>query len=1186
MTLADSDIYTVEADTYDGTTVSPLRFSSAGPAGLTTGASDTPSAVFYPSYFKDFAIGARSAFGDRRTSGSADVADGDVILSNSNAQSAPLDVYKGRSFDGRQLTVRRGQLAGAYPSSYRTIMRATQHQPLWGYEDLTLRVRDARKLTTVPLQTTLYAGTNVAGVGLEGTADDLKGKPKPVAMGTSFNVSPPRVNAQKNIYQFADNSATVTDVRDGGYSLGVSFPLTSRTVPSVSDTWQDVANDGAGTYVAVGYRAGVGSRTMRSTDGGVTWTGQTVTAGGTDQFFRVMYVSGLGMWVAGGYTGATSLFYQSTNGGVSWTAVATNPFTGIINMLVYSPSLALLIGGCTGGQYATSTNGTAWTLHTITANSWNLSDGAWGKDKFVIVGLDNTGTTGLIAYSTDGLTYTQTTSVLDHITGSGNTSPPVTSVAYSDILDAFAACALASPNVESSPDGIAWTQRTSMGNTAYNNTSIATDDGLFVVGGFAGVMLTSSDVKLWTLRGAVGQSGIQGVTIAGSNVVAVGSGVAYSSAAIATYATLADLQDDTLQPAQGTYKIYSSSTGSYIRTGSPVVGVLTCDVVQGTTAADRTGAQIMVQAFKRAGLGTANTALWSEDFSNAAYTKTALTVGANATTAPDGFATADKLQETNATSSHFAYQAVVCASAQYTYSVYVKAAERTKCVVDLWDGVTGEASIGIDLSNGSTFATGIAVGSWTGISWYVEDARNGWYRVSLTATRGAGTECRLVIYTWTTAISYTGTTGSGVYAWGEQLNAGAIAKAYTPTTTVAVIGGDWRAVQIVALDAANSAEMGCWYGPDDTEAKCADPIDLAAQSLGAWWAGDANGVICTKRLIDPNQNLVTSPDTITAGAGWTYTGTLAGAAAFSTLVLGRDSIPLTRLTNASGGSAYRAITLTGNGVKRYAVVLQWDGVAGTTIHGLFDVTAGVFIALATVTWSAAGVATSPATPTNGTLIRLAALGGNAYRLVLESTTATATNTHRAYAHSTGTATSIRVGRVDVQDSVPVAVFGDGALQGFPVPLESNDQNEGISPYETRVQYARNYTVQTSGLDGAVSGAERAQFALEWRQAKSTSASVLTAHPLSQPQIVETIYSTEGDAQAEATRLQTLKGSDREWFPVPTLLTDASLNVELGDVVEVVNWRHGLAGGVLMTVLGIAPDFKGNPLAVNVLECWR
>jgi hypothetical protein len=183
--------------------------------------------------------------------------------------------------------------------------------------------------------------------------------------------------------------------------------------------------------------------------------------------------------------------------------------------------------------------------------------------------------------------------------------------------------------------------------------------------------------------------------------------------------------------------------------------------------------------------GSQNLLLWSEDLTNAAWTKAAVTVGSNVFTAPNGTLTVDKIQEDNTNANHAVTQSTTNAVGPYTFSDFLFPADRTKAVLSMSDGTGGFASIGIDLTNGTTFSSTLAVGSWTGITSTVTAWPDGFYRGRVSGIRGAGTVTVAQVFVWSTAIAYTGTTGMGVDSWGAQLEPGLIASSYAKTTTAA-----------------------------------------------------------------------------------------------------------------------------------------------------------------------------------------------------------------------------------------------------------------------------------------------------------------------------------------------------------------------------------------------------------------
>lgn len=166
-------------------------------------------------------------------------------------------------------------------------------------------------------------------------------------------------------------------------------------------------------------------------------------------------------------------------------------------------------------------------------------------------------------------------------------------------------------------------------------------------------------------------------------------------------------------------------------------------------------------------------------------------------------------------------------------------------------------------------------------------------------------------------------------------------------------------------------------------------------------------------------NLVVQSDTLTAGAGWTVSGTATPTAAYSNI----GATSFTRITGiaAGAGNIQRSVTLTGDGVKACSAVVQFD-VAGTQVLTLlYDNTAGAQRCTVTVTWASDGTATCVAN--TGTLLLFQRLqtvsGASTYGIVAQSTSATAANAHRCYPVSSvvgGTADSARIGGCQVEDA--------------------------------------------------------------------------------------------------------------------------------------------------------------------------
>jgi len=157
-------------------------------------------------------------FGPTSLRGAMAIGNTTIVLRN---EDGALDGLRNYSFDGLPVAVDQWDFEGGEPLTAAPGHLSATHvaeQVLVHLDRVEIVCRSGRHNWDVPLLTARYAGTNVGSplAGIEGTADDIGGTPKPRCLGIVRNVAPVMVNTTRLIYQ--------VDGYDGfntGFTIGV-----------------------------------------------------------------------------------------------------------------------------------------------------------------------------------------------------------------------------------------------------------------------------------------------------------------------------------------------------------------------------------------------------------------------------------------------------------------------------------------------------------------------------------------------------------------------------------------------------------------------------------------------------------------------------------------------------------------------------------------------------------------------------------------------------------------------------------------------------------------------------------------------------------------------------------------------------------------------------------------------------
>lgn len=156
------------------------------------------------------------------------------------------------------------------------------------------------------------------------------------------------------------------------------------------------------------------------------------------------------------------------------------------------------------------------------------------------------------------------------------------------------------------------------------------------------------------------------------------------------------------------------------------------------------------------------------------------------------------------------------------------------------------------------------------------------------------------------------------------------------------------------------------------------------------------------------------------------------------------------------------------------------------------------------------------------------------------------------------------------------LIGEGSIALGKGPTQEGD---GVPAWSVVVNWGRVWQTQQSGQLADVSDARKAYLEKPLREAPAQDAAIKTAHPSAAEITVDTLLTTQADAEAEAWRRHAMHSVRRDY---PTITVPRSRgNVGLGSFVSLKVSRFLWSAGKLFIVVGRNDDFNNQTIELSL-----